>query len=386
MEFDINLTRSEKITFIRFFSLYLGGSFILMVIIALLYYQNERILHFELTKIKMQNIVSTISSKIILAHTSKSELDTSEFLDTEKYKISFYNKNKEKMFGNFNDKIDFTKKIVKQGRHFIFIDNNTHGHLGVYYIVIEENLFFNTIQKLKVDIIILFLAIYTILAFIGFFLAKLFLKPIKDERKKLNKFIKDTTHELNTPISVILMSSETTTLTPTQIKRIQLSAQKLSEIYKDLIYIFLENKREKVDLEEIDIKKAIKKELLYFEALAEKKQITISLRLDNFSYKIDQNDFNRLFNNILSNAIKYSKPKGSISIELKDNTLSIKDTGIGISEKKINDIFKRYFRATKEGGGFGIGLNIVQNICQLYQIKIDVQSKLKKGTTFKFSF
>ncbi len=61
---------------------------------------------------------------------------------------------------------------------------------------------------LKSDIFLLFLFIYSIVSIIGFYLAKLFLKPIKDEREKLNNFIKDTTHELNTPISAILMSSE----------------------------------------------------------------------------------------------------------------------------------------------------------------------------------
>lgn len=386
MEIDINLTRSEKRTFIRFFSLYLGGSFILMTLIAILYYQNEKILYFDLTKTKMQNVVSNISSKIIFAHMTNTELDTSGFLDKNEYKISFYNKEKEKMFGNLNDKIDFTKEIIQHEQHFVLVDNATYGHLGIHYIVIEENLFFKTIQKLKINIITLFLLIYAILALIGFFLAKIFLKPIRDERKKLNNFIKDTTHELNTPISAILMSAETTKLTETQVKRIQLSAQKVSEIYKDLTYIFLEDKEKKIDLKKVDIKKIIEKELQYFEALAEKKHITISLQLDDFSYKIEENDFIRLFNNILSNAIKYNKPRGSIFIELKDNTLVIKDTGIGIEEKKINDIFKRYFRATKDHGGFGIGLNIVKNVCLFYKIEIDVQSKIKEGTTFKFSF
>jgi two-component system OmpR family sensor kinase len=357
-----------------------------MILIAFLYYQNEKILYFDLAKTKMQNVVSNISSKIIFAHMTNTELDTSSFFDTNEYKISFYNKEKEKMFGNLNDEIDFTKEIIQREQHFILIDNATYGHLGIQYIVIEENLFFKTIQQLKINIITLFLVIYSILSLIGFFLAKLFLKPIKDERKKLNNFIKDTTHELNTPISAILMSSETTTLTPIQVKRIQLSAQKVSEIYKDLSYIFLEDKEIKVDLEEINIKKVIEKEVQFFEALAEKKRILISCQLDDFLYKIDENDFIRLFNNIVSNAIKYNKPKGKIFIELKDSTLIIKDTGIGIEERKIDDIFKRYFRATNEYGGFGIGLNIVRNICLAYEIKIDVKSKIKEGTTFIFKF
>jgi two-component system OmpR family sensor kinase len=78
--------------------------------------------------------------------------------------------------------------------------------------------------------------------------------------------------------------------------------------------------------------------------------------------------------------------KGSIFIELKNNTLTIKDTGIGIEEKKINDIFNRYFRATTQSGGFGIGLNIVKNITTQYNIDIQVDSKVNEGTTFILKF
>ncbi|MGB1226262.1 MAG: sensor histidine kinase [Poseidonibacter sp.] len=386
MEFDINLTQSEKRTFIRFFGLYLGGSFILMIIIALLYYQNEKRLYFDLAITKMQNVVSNISSQIIFSHMNSNKLDLKQFLKTDLYKISFYDEDKKKIIGNLDDKIDFKKDIIQHEDHFVLIDNSTYGHLDIHYIAIEENLFFKTIQKLKTDIIVLFLIIYSIISLLGFFLAKLFLKPIKEERKKLNNFIKDTTHELNTPISAILMSTEGETLSKKQIQRTQLAAQRVSEIYKDLTYIFLEEKEEKVNLIEISLKNVIIEQLKYFEALAEKKKISIDINLEEIKFLIDENDFIRLFNNILSNAIKYNKPKGSIFIELKNKTLIVKDTGIGIEDKKINDIFNRYFRATKEQGGFGIGLSIVQNICLVYNIKFRVESELKQGTTFKFFF
>ena len=230
------------------------------------------------------------------------------------------------------------------------------------------------------------MTIYTILALIGFYLARLFLKPIKDEREKLNNFIKDTTHELNTPISAILMSCEKEELSKKQIERIRLASVKISEIYKDLTYIFLEDKEKKINLEDISLKKIIQEELKYFEVLAEKKKIIINADLEELDYKINENDFIRVFNNILSNAIKYNKKAGFINIELKDKQLMIKDSGIGIDEKKVKDIFNRYYRATKDSGGFGIGLNIVKNICDEYKIKIDVQSKIKEGTTFILTF
>ncbi len=357
-----------------------------MMLIALLYYQNEKKLYFDLTKTKMQNVVSNISSQIIFAHMQDRSLDSSQFFKTNLYQISFYDDKKKKMFGNLEEKIDFSKKIIEKDQYFILVDDSTYGHLGVYYIAIKENLFFKTIQSLQNRIIILFLIIYSIIALIGFFLAKLFLKPIKDEREKLNNFIKDTTHELNTPISAILMSSENEELTKKQVQRIQLAAQKVSEIYKDLTYIFLEDKEDKSQIKMHNLKELIEEQLKYFEALAEKKHITISTKLETTNYEIDENDFIRLFNNIISNAIKYNKQKGSISIKLQKNTLSIKDTGIGIEEKKIKDIFNRYYRATTQSGGFGIGLNIVNEVCKKYNIKLHVKSKLSEETTFILEF
>ena len=357
-----------------------------MILVALLYYQNEKKLYFDLAKTKMQNIASNISSRIILVHMSGKKTSVKDLLFENKYKFSLYDSNKKRIYGKIQDNLDFSKKIIEKDKYFILIDNSTYGHLDVSYIAIKDTSFYKTLSDLRTNIIVLFLIIYSILALIGFYLAKLFLKPIKDEREKLNTFIKDTTHELNTPISAILMSSETEELSNKQVTRIKLAAQKISEIYKDLTYTFLEERDEPTDLKELSLSQIITQQLKYFEALAEKKKIKISTSLEDTKYKIDENDFTRLFNNIVSNAIKYNKKSGLVEIILKGKKLTIKDNGIGIEDKKIKDIFNRYYRATKDSGGFGIGLNIVQNICLKYNIKFDVQSKLKEGTTFSFDF
>ncbi|XOB62406.1 sensor histidine kinase [Campylobacterota bacterium DY0563] len=359
-----------------------------MILIAFLYYQNEKKLYFDLAQTKMRNVVSNISSQIIFAHMSGNSLDMNQFLKTDIYQISFYDKNKKQLYGNLKDKnIDFSKNIIMHEKNFILIDKSTYGHLGIYYIAIKENVFFNRLNTLQKEIVILFLLIYLFISIIGFFLARLFLKPIKDERTRLNNFIKDTTHELNTPISAILMSAEDEeNLSSKQVKRIKLAAQRISEVYKDLTFIFLEDKQNISNPKEYNLKDLIESQLKYFEALALKKRITMNSSLEDTFYTIDENDFIRLFNNILSNAIKYNKQKGNINIVLKNNSLIIKDTGIGIEQSKVKDIFNRYYRATDFSGGFGIGLNIVHNICEKYSIKPSVDSKLNEGTRFTLNF
>ena len=77
---------------------------------------------------------------------------------------------------------------------------------------------------------------------------------------------------------------------------------------------------------------------------------------------------------------------GKIDISLKDNELKISDNGIGIFDEKIKDIYKRYYRATTEQGGFGIGLNIVSLIAKEYNFKIEVDSKIDIGTKVKIKW
>ena len=366
----------------------MGSSLVLIIFIATFYYQKEKTLYFDLTKSNMQNTVSKISTQVIFAHMSNSDFDKTRLLDNKKYKVAFYDENKNKIFGNLEKKVNFNKKLTQEDKNFILIDDSTLGHLGIFYIVLEENVFIEKIQELKLNILLFFILIYLLIALIGSYLAKLFLKPIKEERIKLNNFIKDTTHELNTPITAILMSIESKNLSDKQLERVRLSTKRISEIYNDLTYIFLQNQNQNQEnlKEELLLNEVLREQLTSFEPLSLKKKIEIKLDLEEFKYLINKDDFIRVINNLISNAIKYNHVSGKVFITLKNKTLVVKDTGIGIEKEKIKDIYKRYFRATSEQGGFGIGLNIVSHVCKKYDIKIYVSSKINEGTTFFLKF
>lgn len=378
---DIDLTSSEKKSFFSFLALYLGSSFILMLIALFFYYQNEKTLYLDLVKSNMQNIVSKVSNEIIISHMLDVEFDKNIYLNTQDYKISFYDKDKNLLFGNLDEKLNFEQNFYNDEEKLIIVDSSTVGHLGIWYIALKDNSLKEKISNLKLNIFLIFLIFYTIIAIVSWSLAKLFLKPIKNERERLNNFIKDTTHELNTPISAIIMSCEDDNLTKKQLDRIKFSAKRVSEIYKDLTYIFLGN-IEKKSLDKIDLSKVIKEEIINFEPMIARKRLKINLNIEEFFYEINKDDFIRLFNNLFSNAIKYNKTDGNIDIILQNRELIIKDSGIGISKDKIKDIFNRYYRATNQSGGFGLGLNIVNMICKTYNIKIDVQSLENIGSTF----
>ena len=84
--------------------------------------------------------------------------------------------------------------------------------------------------------------------------------------------------------------------------------------------------------------------------------------------------------------MKYSNPRTTVKLTTTQNSFSIKDEGIGIAKDKLDDIFKRFVRASSYAGGFGVGLNIVDNIVKEYAYKLDIKSKEGDGTKIIIDF
>ena len=357
----------------KFVIFYFGVTFILLSIIFWLIYNLQAHSQKNLALAKMKNFSFKISSNIINSQMNQKPLNCSSIINN-RYKFMLLNKDGKKIVG---DNIDKNGLIIE--------DKSPLGHMGVWSIVVEDSSFPKLKKELLYKTLIAFILSYLIIALLGYYLIKLFLKPIKEARLKLDNFIKDTTHELNTPITALLMcANEQNIKKPKNIERIRLSAKRVSQLYKDLTYIFLEDKNK--NIQSFKAKELIEQSLSYFDILANKKRISIKAYLDESQIQMDKEDFKRLFSNLLSNTIKYNKRGGSVEIVLKNNTLTIKDSGIGIAKEHKDKIFDKYFRATKQEGGFGIGLSIVKQICNEYNIDIKVDSTPNKGTSFTLKF
>lgn len=383
----MSLTKEEKRTLFQFLLLYLSSSFILFAVIAYLFYQNESKAFYEKTRNIMQMNASVLSAKIIHAHMSEQPFSFKNVLEKYEGKIGFYNKNNEAIESSISIQIDFSKHLYEQSGYMVLVDHSTLGHLGVKSIVIEKEGVAEYIRTLKFEILLYLLAVYIFLSIVGLFLAKLFIKPIQMKRIQLDNFIKDSTHELNTPITALMLSLDAPKLeSKKNLQRIKLSAKRVSEIHKDLSYLMLEDKHEKV-VEEFCLNMLLKEELSYLTLLAENKKIKIELHEANEIYfKIDKESFVRLIHNLINNAIKYNKINGEIEISIVDNLLMVKDTGIGIPKKSQASIYERFYRASEQVGGFGLGLNIVHKVCRTYGIGIDLKSEVGVGTTFVLAF
>jgi two-component system OmpR family sensor kinase len=139
----------------------------------------------------------------------------------------------------------------------------------------------------------------------------------------------------------------------------------------------------KSEEEDIAIKSVIQNRVEYFDILAKSKNITFDLHLQHATIFMERRKFIRIIDNLISNAIKYNKRGGKITIILQETMLSIIDTGIGIDQNKVPFMFDRYMRFNQSEGGFGVGLSIVKQIVDECGLKIEVDSEVGKGTTMK---
>ncbi len=379
------LIKEEKRTLYQFLALYLSSSFILFAIIAYLFYEKESQYFYEQSRTQMQIEASRLSSKIIHAHMTKSKFSLDWVVKHFSDKIGFYDDKNEAITSNIDEVIDFSKQLYQKGNKLILVDKSSFGHLGVTSIVIEKNGVATFVKNLQFKILLALFFIYVFLAIIGYFLAKLFIKPIQQKRIQLDNFIKDSTHELNTPITALMLSVNAPKVeSPKNLERIRLSAARLSAIHKDLSYLMLDAETVKPKVEEkLFLNDIMKEELTYLSLLAEKKKIKLSVDYrDNVYFKIDKESFVRLIHNLISNAIKYNTVGGSIDITLEKKSITIKDTGIGIAKEHQKEIYERFYRATNQVGGFGLGLNIVHKVCEAYGIEISLTSKVNEGSTF----
>lgn len=222
------------------------------------------------------------------------------------------------------------------------------------------------------------------------------IKRLQEEFKNLERFNKDVSHELKTPLTRIKGEIETTLKQQRDIneyiktlKSINEEINEMQEIIKNLLLLTKYSKENisktftKCDLDEI-LLSSIEKFTLYLK----EKNIKINIKkLENIEYFGNQNLLSHLFSNLIDNAIKYSNQNSTITIKLyKKNKVYfyIKDEGIGIPKDKIKYITKQFFRVeesrNKSIKGFGLGLSIVENAVFLHNGKLLISSTPNKGT------
>lgn len=205
-----------------------------------------------------------------------------------------------------------------------------------------------------------------------------------------DKFLKNAVHEINTPLSIILMNIDLYNLkyerNPYLIK-IEAAVKVLENIYGDLSFIVRKEKEERqVDM--VNFTDFVNDRVDYFSDVAIGNRLKIKSEVEGEIFVLfNEFELQRLCDNNISNAIKYSYINQDVYVRLyRDEGCTVFEVE-NSGEKIIDDknIFSRYYREDKARGGFGLGLNIVKEICDNNSVHVKVKSDGKK-TVFKYFF
>jgi signal transduction histidine kinase len=229
---------------------------------------------------------------------------------------------------------------------------------------------------------------------------------LKENDEMKSEFISTASHELRTPLTVINSYIEMFEegmlgeLTDTQCEKIQIirsQTEHMIRLVEDMLDTSrLESRKLKIHKSPIKIEEIAMKVLEELSRLAGLKEQTVSLTTEGNLSEMegDERRIKQVFNNLLTNAIKYTPDKGKINVMIKDEPeqvrILISDDGIGIAKKDENKIFQKFFTGsgsslTRESGRMGLGLAIAKGIVEAHEGSIWVESELGKGSTFVFT-
>lgn len=226
------------------------------------------------------------------------------------------------------------------------------------------------------------------------------LEKLQDLIKGIKEINDNIAHDLRSPVTRIRGIAETTLMTAKPDPEYEAMAGSIIEECDGLLTMIntmldiseAEAGVSKLNISDVDLSEIISEACELFQPIAEDKNIAIINKMaDNVLIFADKGKIQRLVANLLDNALKYTPEKGTVIFSLEHNlkevSVSIKDTGIGISEEDLPKIFNRFYRCDQSRSlqGVGLGLSLAKAIAQAHHGAISVSSTVKKGSIFTFT-
>ena len=374
---DTGLNSLEKKSFYSFLALYLGSSLLFVLLSGFWYYKAQKSSLENTTYYKLQHLADTISGLVINAHMMSNRLILPKTENGYEYLLVPIKENRV-----------YKERYFEKDNFKVLVSSATQEHLAIEYVVVKTDEYHKNLVKLQKDVLVTMVLIFSTIAFIALILSRLFMRPIHDKVNQIERFIQDISHELNTPITALKMSSKRALQKKVYdekiFRNISISTKQLYSIYQSLAYLNFSSSKQSSEL--LHVKPILLQSIEYYEELSMAKSITITTDIDDSELEAVSTRVELLFSNLISNAIKYSMPNTTITITLKSGFFSIEDEGVGIAKDKLKEIFKLYERSSNLAGGFGVGLSIVKQICDEFAIDIEVTSELEKGSCFTLTW
>lgn len=257
------------------------------------------------------------------------------------------------------------------------------------------------LRGLFIILLIMIVVFSSIAYYFSFVMSKRAMVPIRHAFKRQQDFVADASHELRTPLSVMLSSVEILEMEKDQLSpmpqrmvdNVKEEVKRMTGLVGDLLTLARSDTDDpkQMSFENIDLQPIAEKTVLTFEPHALEKKINLKLDVQSSVTVFGQRErITQLLYILLDNAIKYSSEHDTVNLtvwnEKDDALISVSDTGMGIHEKDLPNIFERFYRVdrarTRQNGGHGLGLSIAKWIVELHGGQINVKSNLHEGSTF----
>lgn len=228
--------------------------------------------------------------------------------------------------------------------------------------------------------------------------------PIKEMENVRREFVANVSHELRTPLSIFKGYVETLLDNPTWlnpdahriVEVLERHSDRLHAIVEDLLTLSrFESGAVQLNVKDLHAPEFLQQILSDWQMSFSKKpcKLTLGPVSEDLYFSADPLRIEQIFNNLLDNALKYSRPEDAVEIgchpENGEVVFYVKDNGIGIPPEKLPHIFERFFRVdqarSREMGGTGLGLTIVKEIVRLHKGAVKAESELNHGTVISFT-
>ena len=248
----------------------------------------------------------------------------------------------------------------------------------------------------------LFIGSMAVIFFISLVLSGFAVKPVKTAWEQQKQFVADASHELKTPLTVILannniMMSHTENCVKDEMQWLESTeeeAQHMKKLIDQMLFLAKSDAGEtNVEMSDVDFSEIVEGASLNFEPVAFEKNVMIDSQIESeITLRGNATQLNQLTHILIDNAVKYSAENSTVTISLSksgDTTeFSVNNHGTVIAQDDLEHIFDRFYRAEKSRTtkGYGLGLSIAQKIVQGMNGKLTAESNEQDGTTFSAVF
>jgi len=345
----------EKRTFWRFVLIYMSISFLLFVSLALYYYYDQKHLIEDRLSLEMSRYAG------IFRESDRSDLPKGfhlRLVSKTRYPYPAFFREKKRYIATSCAGFDYPGKAI--------------------VVEADSDVLASRLSHLKRKIVLFMGGAFVINLLISIFLSWLSLRPVREANRRFREFVEEVVHDLNAPVSAITLNAETLgeEIRDPRTDRISRSVETINNLSKNLESLLLERTECHPEIVAVDrLCASIMEQIgsLFPEVCFRNEVPPVILYVDPVALE-------RILYNLIVNAAKYTTQNAVVTVSIEKNRLFVRDNGPGMEDPQ--KMLGRGRQGSSASNGYGLGLGIVQRLCDACGIGLTITSKRDRGTTF----